>query len=490
MATPLPSEHKGTVGWRRPTFRRKVVTLCIIHGADELPNTVQLPHITVQIKMITVEQIAVAGVVGAGGAGFPTHVKLSGKADTVVINAAECEPLLHKDKELILHRTEIVVEGLARAMQLVGATRGVVGIKKKYVHVIDTLRSKLVTGMEIAFLDDAYPSGDEFILVYESLGRVIPPGGIPLAVGVVVMNVETACNVAVADTKPVTEKFVSVAGSVEHSCTLRVPLGISLNECIKAAGGVTIANPAFVVGGAMMGYIENDLSKPVTKTTGGIIVLPQDHFIVQRKLWDWKKTVRVGRSACDQCSFCTELCPRNLLGHPIEPHRAMRSLGFNISAQSDVPGTVFCCECNLCSYCSCPEGLDPKNVCAENKRRLLANKQRWENPPFRPERAGQQMLNRKTPTTRLIQKIGLAGYQNKGQLEDRLLEVQSVVLPLRQHIGAACIPIVQTGNTVQTGQPIAQRPVTDGKPALGADIHASITGTVTEINQEWIRISA
>ncbi|MDR2757643.1 MAG: SLBB domain-containing protein [Planctomycetaceae bacterium] len=439
--------------------------------------------------MITVEQIAAAGVVGAGGAGFPTHVKLSGKADTVVINAAECEPLLHKDKELILHQTEILVEGLARAMQLVGATHGVVGIKKKYIHVIEVLCPKLVTGMTIASLDDVYPSGDEFILVYESLGRVIPPGEIPLSVGVVVMNVETACNVAAVPTKPVTEKFISVAGSVEHPSTLRVPLGTSFNDCIKATGGTTITDPAFVVGGAMMGYLENDLSKPVTKTTGGIIVLPQDHFVVQRKRWDWQKTVRVGRTACDQCSFCTELCPRNLLGHPIEPHRAMRSLGFNISARSDVPGTIFCCECNLCSYCSCPEGLDPKNVCAENKRRLLTNKQRWEHPLFRPERAGQQMINRKTPTTRLIQKIGLAGYPNKAPLEDHLLEVQSVVLPLRQHIGVPCIPVVHSGDRVQVGQPIAKRPITDGKPALGADIHASITGTVIEINQESIRIS-
>ncbi|MDR2115859.1 MAG: SLBB domain-containing protein [Planctomycetaceae bacterium] len=439
--------------------------------------------------MITVEQIAVSGVVGAGGAGFPTHVKLSGKADTVVINAAECEPLLHKDKELILHRTEILVEGLAQAMQLVGAARGVVGIKKKYAHVIEVLSPKLGAGMSIVPLDDAYPAGDEFILVYESLGRVIPPGGIPLSVGVVVMNVETACNVATAATNPVTEKFISVAGSVAHPSTLRVPLGTSLKECIDATGGVTIADPAFVVGGAMMGYIENDLSKPVIKTTGGIIVLPQDHFIVQRKQWDWRKTVRVGRAACDQCSFCTELCPRNLLGHPIEPHRAMRSLGFNISMRSDVRGTIFCCECNLCSYVSCPEGLDPKNVCSENKRRLLNDKQRWENPPFRQERAAQQMMNRKTPTTRLIQKIGLAGYPNKAPLEDRLLEVQSVILPLRQHIGAACIPVVSSGEAVHIGQPIAKRPIIDGKPALGADIHASITGVVTEVNQEYIIIS-
>lgn len=451
-----------------------------------------------------IEQIAQAGVVGAGGAGFPTHIKLSGQADTVLINAAECEPLLHKDKEIILHRTEQFVAGLAEAMQLVGANRGVVGIKGKYQHVIDALQPKLARGMEIARLDDAYPSGDEFILVYEALGRVIPPGGIPLAVGAVVMNVETACNVAAAlqanshsialssSSGPVVEKFVSVAGAVANPCTIRVPIGTSLAQCVAAAGGTTIADPAYVVGGAMMGYVERDLSKSVTKTTGGVIVLPENHFVVQRKLWDWKKTVKVGRAACDQCSFCTELCPRNLLGHPIEPHRAMRSLGFNLSAQSDVPGTAFCCECNLCSYYSCPEGLDPKNVCAENKRRILAEQrksgERWENPPFRPNRPNQHMKNRKTPTSRLIQKIGLAGYLNKGPLVDRLLEVHEVDIPLRQHIGAPCEPIVRKGEKVQLGQPIARRPVVDGKAALGADIHASIAGTIVAVSEESVRI--
>ena len=439
--------------------------------------------------MITVEQIAGAGVVGAGGAGFPTHVKLSGSADTVLINAAECEPLLHKDKEMILHRTDALVEGLARAMTLVGAQAGVVGIKRKYAHVIGTLRPRLGRGMNVAELDDAYPSGDEFVLVYEALGRVIPPGGIPLAVGAVVMNVETTCNVAVADSSPVTEKYVSVAGAVGNPCTLRVPVGIALSECITAADGVAVDDPAYVVGGAMMGYVESDLSKPVTKTTGGVIVLPQDHFVVQRKLWNWEKTARVGRAACDQCTFCTELCPRNLLGHPIEPHRAMRSLGFNLSSQSDVPGTVFCCECNLCSYYSCPEALDPKNVCTENKRRILEARQRWENPTFRPERPKQHMSNRKTPTSRLIQKIGLAGYTNKGPLVDRLLETRSVVIPLRQHIGVPCKPVVRVGEPVTVGQVIACRPVVDGKPALGADIHASIAGTVTEVGSESIRVS-
>ncbi len=145
---------------------------------------------------ITVEDIQEAGVVGAGGAGFPTHVKLAGKADTVLVNAAECEPLLHKDKEVLREYVDDVIEGTAIAMRLVGAARGAIGIKEKYLDVIDLLRSKLPKTIDVAPLRDAYPAGDEFILVYDVLGRVIPPGGIPLAVGAVVVNVETAMNVA------------------------------------------------------------------------------------------------------------------------------------------------------------------------------------------------------------------------------------------------------------------------------------------------------
>ena len=134
---------------------------------------------------ITIGDIASAGVVGAGGAGFPTHVKLSGKADTVLINAAECEPLLHKDKEVLRNFAPAVIEGLSVAMKLVGAARGVIGIKEKYQDVINLLTPKLPSGVTIAPLRDAYPAGDEFILVYEVLGRVIPPGGIPLNVNAV-----------------------------------------------------------------------------------------------------------------------------------------------------------------------------------------------------------------------------------------------------------------------------------------------------------------
>jgi cobalamin reductase len=437
---------------------------------------------------ITQELIAEAGIVGAGGAGFPTHVKLAGKADTVVINAAECEPLLHKDKEVLRAEAQGVIDGLATAMQLVGAERGIIGIKGKYTEVIEVLKPKLGPGMEITPLADAYPSGDEFILVYDTLGRVIPPGGIPLAVGAVVMNVETALNITWAVDTPVVEKYLSVAGAVAEPVTLRVPIGITLAECVAAAGGVTIPDPNYVVGGVMMGYLEDNHDSLVDKTTGGVIVLPNDHVVVRRRRQDWQQITRIGRSACDQCSFCTELCPRWLLGHPIEPHKAMRSLEFNMVGEANVIGTSFCCECNLCSLYSCPEDLDPKNVCTQNKHRLMAEKTRWEDPPFNPKRPELHMNNRKAPTGRLMQKLGLRQFRNVGPMVEQLIETAQVGIKLKQHIGAPCEAVVAKGDQVSKGQVVGQRPVQDGKPALGAPVHSSIDGVVTGISDGvvWI----
>ncbi len=438
---------------------------------------------------ITQEDVARAGVVGAGGAGFPTHVKLSSKADVVILNAAECEPLLHKDKELIRNYASQVVAGLSRAVELVEAKEAVVGVKEKYRDVIAALEAVLPSNMRVKPLPDVYPSGDEFVLVFLTIGRIIAPGAIPISVGAVVINVETAFNLANVGTTPVVDKFVSVAGAVANPCTIRVPLGVTLRECLELAGNATIPNPQYVVGGAMMGRLAVSLDEPVTKTTGGLIVLPEDHFIVQRKQWDWNKTLRVGRAACDQCSRCTELCPRYLLGHPIEPHRAMRSLGFSASREANVAGTQFCSECNLCSYCSCPEGLDPRGVNHQNKVRIIAEKNRWVNPPFHPERAELLASFRKTPTTRLMQRIGLNGFVNHGALLNRDYNPTKVTLLLRQHIGAPCAPLVQVGDAVTRGQAIAIRPIKDGKTALGADLHASIDGVVQEITEDRIVVS-
>lgn len=424
----------------------------------------------------SVEQIQSWGVVGAGGAGFPSHVKFRAKADVIILNAAECEPLLHKDKELLRAYPDEVIDGLAQAARLVGAQDAVIGVKGKYHDVIDMLRPKLPAGMRIVELADSYPTGDEFILVYDVTKRIIPPGKIPLAVGAVVTNVETALNVARA--RPVTEKFLTVAGAVNEPVTVRVPVGVTFQEVIGLAGGATVDDPVALVGGVMMGRLSTDFSEIITKTTGGLIVLPKDHRLAERYMLsgNWKATARIGASACDQCSFCTEFCPRYLLGHPIEPHKAMRSLGYSMVGEANVIGTLFCCECNLCTMMACPEDLDPSKVCVQNKRRLMSEGRKWEVEAVatRPEL---HLDNRRVPIGRLIRKLGLSDFKNKGPLLEASLVARRVKLPLKQHVGAPAAPTVKVGDVVKCGDVVA-RPA-EGQ--LGACIHASIGGQVCQV---------
>src|ERR1035437_605640 len=303
------------------------------------------------------------GIVGAGGGGFPAAVKFKARVSLLIVNAAECEPLLHKDKELLLHSSAPFLRGLRMAMEMVGAPEGVIGIKEKYQEIIEALESQAPQGVRVVPLPDVYPAGDEFILVHLVTGRVIPPGGLPKDVDAVVSNVETLVNIGLD--KPVTHKYLTVAGAVENPVTLRVPVGISISEAIEAAGGPTVEDFGVLLGGVMMARPAVSLEDPVTKTTGGIVVLPASHSLIRRHKAPWIHVQRIGRSACDQCRFCTEFCPRYLLGHPIQPHRAMQSLGFSAGADTMIAGTLYCCECNLCTMYACPEDLDPKTVCVQ-----------------------------------------------------------------------------------------------------------------------------
>jgi len=215
----------------------------------------------------------------------------------------------------------------------------------------------------------------------------------------------------------------------------------------------------------------------VTKTTGGLVVLPKDHLLVRRHAGDVKAAARIGRSACDQCRFCTEMCPRFLLGHPIEPHRAMQALGFTGLLDPLIAGTLYCSECNLCSLYACPEDLDPKAVCAQAKP---VARERGLSFRGRPQDVTPHPLasSRRVPTRRLMARLGLDGFRNVGPLEDRVLAPRRVVLPLKQHAGAPAVAVVKEGERVRSGDVVA----VPKEGALGARIHASIDGVVRAVN--------
>jgi Na+-translocating ferredoxin:NAD+ oxidoreductase RnfC subunit len=219
-------------------------------------------------------------------------------------------------------------------------------------------------------LVDSYPSGDEFVMVNDITKRIIPPGGLPKDVGCVVMNVETLMNIGLD--QPVTNKYLTVAGAVADPITVSVPIGITIGEVIEAAGGATVPDFGVLLGGAMMGNLATSLDQPVTKTLGGIIVLPADHSLIKRYKMPWAEIHQIGKSACDQCRFCTDLCPRYLLGHPIEPHAAMRALMFGTSNEQLVAATLYCCECNLCSLFVPGRSGSEKRLRAGQARRARA----------------------------------------------------------------------------------------------------------------------
>ena len=423
----------------------------------------------------TLERIDAHGVVGAGGGGFPTAVKLAAKVPTVIVNGAECEPLLHKDKELMQHEAAPMLRGLAAVMRLVSAEQGIVGIKNKYTAVQEALAPQLPACVRILPLSDTYPAGDEFLLVHDALGRVIPPGGLPKDVGALVVNVETLVNIGVD--RPVTHKYLTVAGAVRAPVTLRVPLGVRIGDLIEAAGGATEDEVGVLLGGVMMGRLAASLDEPVTKTLGGVVVLPVSHPMIAWYRQDRRQVERIGRSACDQCRFCTDLCPRFLLGHPIEPHAAMRSLGFESPHSPMIAGTLYCCECNLCSLYSCPENLDPKNICTFSKPIARERDLHWKGNPADvvPHPLAD---SRRAPMKRLIAKLGLSGFSNVGPLDDRPLEPGRVVLPLKQHAGAPAVPAVQAGARVKAGDLVAA----PAPKALGATLHASISGVVRSVD--------
>lgn len=425
-----------------------------------------------------------SGVVGAGGAGFPTYAKLDKRADTIIMNCAECEPLLKLHRQLLEKYAYEIVKAFHMIAQSVGASKAVIGIKKAYTKTIEALLSCIGEYPEISLglLDEVYPAGDEVVLIYEVTGKIVPPGGLPIESGVAVFNVETVYNVyrAAIQGCPVEDKLVSVVGEVKKPVTLRVPLGCSIEEVVQLAGGTALEAPVYITGGPMMGGIVTGFA-PVTRTTNAVIVLPQEHLLVQRKRRKSSIDLKRAAAACCQCTMCTDLCPRHLLGHPIEPHKFMRAATCKDIQDTDIfLNTLFCSSCGLCENYSCMQGLSPRSLMADYKAGLREHGIR---PPkiTKPVQAAKERDYRKIPMERLLARLNLTKYDVPAPLIEEEIAVKRVTLLLSQHIGAAAIPVVAVGDSVEKGQQIA-RPA----EGLSVAIHASISGKVMEISDKYV----
>lgn len=427
------------------------------------------------------------GIVGAGGAGFPTYGKLSEKSDTILMNCAECEPLLKLHRQLLKEHAHEILKAFALIAETVHAKEAIIGIKEEYKSTIDALEEYLqeFPMIRIHRLPGAYPMGDEVVLIYETTGRVVRPGGLPIECGVAVFNVETLFNVyrAVWEKHPVTDKCVTVVGEVEHPVTVRVPIGTRIRDVVAMAGKMTTERPVYLLGGPMMGNFGNDY-QPVTKTTNAVIVLPEDHTLVYRKTTRFGNAAARAASSCCQCQTCTDLCPRHALGHPIQPHLFMRASA-NRDFRSVEPflNTMFCSSCGLCEMYSCPQGLSPRSMMAEYKAGL--RKAGVKAPAVEAAAVSGAREYRRVPEERLLARLGLSNYDKEAVLDDRIRPAKEVKLLMSQHIGAPARPAVEPGAKVMPGDMVGA-----AAEGLSVSVHAPIAGTVTEVNGQYVVVTA
>ncbi|MDR3134627.1 MAG: SLBB domain-containing protein [Deltaproteobacteria bacterium] len=437
-----------------------------------------------------IASVAKAGVVGAGGAGFPTAIKLAASPEYVLVNGAECEPLLKVDQQLAETRARELTKALSMVVSIVGAKAGILALKEKYHGAIEAIEREIKgsPNLSLKALGNYYPMGDEHVLVYEVLGRIVPEGGLPLACGALVMNVESLLNVyeATENGKPVTHKYLTVTGSVAKPATFLVPIGITMAEAIEASGGATVDDPVAINGGPMMGKLAEDLSAPITKTTKGLIVLPKNHPRALSKLRSLDQMLRIAKTACCHCMFCTELCPRYLLGHNLNPDKVMRLASYGQTGEANgKAGQVFlCCECGLCEQ-ACVMGLQPWRLNHELKGQLGPEVAKLFKKSA-PTEANRFRETRRYPIPKLVQNLGLASYDHiKAPLAEYPGTPKRAKLLLKQHLGVPCQPKVKPGAAVKVGQLIASPP----KGATGAPIHASLDGRVESVDDLSVTIA-
>ncbi len=423
-----------------------------------------------------------AGILGAGGAGFPTHVKINCKAEYVLANGAECEPLLRVDQQVMQVYAADVVKGIRAVKEFTGAKKAVICLKEHYHDAVTALQKavKEFDDVELHLLDAYYPAGDEQQIVYEVTGRVVPTGGLPLDVGAVVCNVSTLVNIADAmEGKKVIEKYVTVGGAVKNPVTVKVPVGISLKEVLAAAGGTT-EDCNYIIGGPCMGRVVDTLDIPVTKTTGGLLAIPKTHPLLEQK--DESLNLKRMMAVCCQCSLCTQMCPRNALGLNVQPHKAMRSLANGIDLLGDFNGIFSCCNCGLCTYYACNFGLKPSQVMQTLKSAIASKGTRPRKEVFTSVDGG--LENKKVPVSRLVARLGLSKYDVPAPIQSKALTTDCVRIFLRMGVGAPSVPKVKVGDKVRKNQLIAD--IAEGK--LGVKMHASISGTVSDITSDYIEI--
>ena len=428
-----------------------------------------------------------AGIVGAGGAGFPTYAKLSNEADLLCVNCSECEPLMYTD--FILNREEMakIVKGAELIMAATNIKHTYLAIKVHRAEALGYADGQVLgENVSIKYLPSVYPIGDEIGLIYETTGRLIKAGNLPITAGVIVMNAETVYNAheAIVSGKPLVEKWLTIAGDIPEKFTLKVPLGMRVSDIFKQLGIKVDSDHVIIDGGPSMGSISSPDRAVIKKTTKSILILPKTTRCVENKQSNIDDMLRRAASACCGCTRCTEMCPRYQLGYPLEPHKLIRA-ALN-SAAEDYPELIatasLCCSCGVCAEVCCQD-ISPKDVILNLKKILAKNKIKFvadKDYPVNPDRPYRMIKSSKWKDM-----LGVLKFDAIPTYIPKKLTAQRVEIPTSQHIGAPSVPCVNVGDTVNEGDMIA----TAGR-GLSVPQYASISGKVVSCDPTKIVIEA
>lgn len=312
------------------------------------------------------EMVRDAGIVGLGGAAFPAHVKLSPPAekpiDLVVANGVECEPYLTADHRLMLEYPEEILSGLALAMEMVGAKKGIVAIESNKPDAAQRMNeADLPPGVSVRVLQVMYPQGAEKQLIFALTGREVPTGGLPMDVGVVVQNVGTlaAIDAAVRRGEPLVQRIMTLTGPVPQGPgNYRVMVGTPLSHIIEETGGLKGPAARVINGGPMMGTALSGFDSYVTKGTSGLLVFGAGDLR------------EISSRACIRCAACVRACPASLL-----PHTLGRVVEWDLFDRLEEYHIMDCIECGCCTYV-CPSDRNMVQFIRQGKAELIASRRK------------------------------------------------------------------------------------------------------------------
>ena len=416
------------------------------------------------------------GILGGGGAGFPSYAKLAEGANLLLINGAECEPLLYTDYVILRDEMPLVLSGISKVLESTGISKSLIAIKDhtaKRLGVLDG--DKLSDKIYIRVLPDVYPMGDEISLIYQATNRLIQPGKLPITEGVIVYNVETMYNLgrSVRFSEPVTKKWLTIGGDIKNPMVIKVPIGAKISDIFSKFGITVDENHTVIDGGPSMGKIINPSTYDVTKTTKGILILPNYTEAIASKKINKNLAVARAETACCQCTRCTDMCPRHLLGYPLEPHKMVRTaMGVAEVLPEMVLSATLCCGCGICESLACNQGISPKAVIENYKGVLAKNKMRFSSSDIYEVRDERDY--RMVPSTRWMSMLGITKFDKEAVFNGEYNDFNRIEISLSSHIGAPSIPCVKDGDIVSEGDTIANQ-----GSGLSLPQHASISGRVT-----------